>query len=321
MTNFKEKTYDVGVIIGRFQVPELHDAHKYLIDRVIAKHKRVIILIGVTSTLGTKSNPLDFPSRVGLFKEYLTKFETRIILHPLTDVPGNDEVWSKQLDRIVRSVIPLGTVSLYGGRDSFIRHYSGGFDTYELGFESDSEGKKMRKECSQVLIDSRDFRAGQIYQSQNQFPKVFPTVDIAVVRQGDIGLEVLMGLKPNHNGFSFPGGFADPTDENYQETARRELSEEVDVEIDLFLRCVGSYRIADPRYTGEERIITTLFLADYVFGSGAPKSEFIETEWFKLDPSNLGFVADNHKQLFLDIVQFCRDFNIKRKTKSKEGRV
>ena len=37
----------VGVIVGRWQVPDLHAAHKELIQQVLDKHPRVIIFVGL----------------------------------------------------------------------------------------------------------------------------------------------------------------------------------------------------------------------------------------------------------------------------------
>lgn len=39
-------TADCGVIVGRFQVAELHEGHRALIEGVMGRHKKVIILLG-----------------------------------------------------------------------------------------------------------------------------------------------------------------------------------------------------------------------------------------------------------------------------------
>jgi bifunctional NMN adenylyltransferase/nudix hydrolase len=281
-------------------VPELHSGHKELIDAVVAKHKRVIIFLGVTPTLGTKANPLDFTSRIGLLDDYIKKLDTRLVIHPLPDVPGNDIIWSQNLDKIVRSIIPMGSVCLYGGRDSFIKHYTGSYDTYELDIIGNAEGTQVRKEYGQTLINSKDFRAGQIYQSQNKFPTVYPTVDVAVVKQDSMDgtYWVLLGGKPNHDKLQFPGGFADPTDDGYEEAGLREVVEELDVEIDTKLEYIGSYRINDARYTGEEKIITTFYLASYIFGSGNAKDDLSGSIWVPIAEHSLIRIADSHKVLF-----------------------
>ena len=40
------KPTDVAVIVGRFQVNELHDAHIDLITSVTQKHDRVLVFLG-----------------------------------------------------------------------------------------------------------------------------------------------------------------------------------------------------------------------------------------------------------------------------------
>ena len=60
----KKNTTDVGVIVGRFQVNELHAAHRELIDTVIGNHKKVLIFLGLSPVRVTRHNPLDFTSKM-----------------------------------------------------------------------------------------------------------------------------------------------------------------------------------------------------------------------------------------------------------------
>lgn len=297
----KEKPYDVGVIVGRFQVPALTDAHSKLIEYVLSNHKKVQIYLGVAVTLGTKKNPLDFTSRKGMFKAYEEKYTDKLTIMPLLDVPCSDKDWCNYLDRMIRTVSPLGSVCLYGGRDSFLKSYRpfGSFDSYELMPLTEQEGTKVREETAKVVRMSEDFRAGQIYQALNQYPKVFPTVDIAVVKyHNDRTPYVLMGRKPTHIGFSFIGGFVDPTDASYEEAALRELREEASVEVDKNLTYIGSCRIDDSRYTGEERIVTTFYCANYVFGSGCNTTEFVESKWITVSKDSIDEIQQQHRPLF-----------------------
>lgn len=52
-----------GVIIGRFQVPFLHQVHKELIETVVNNHNKTIIILGVSPIPCTIRNPLDFEGR------------------------------------------------------------------------------------------------------------------------------------------------------------------------------------------------------------------------------------------------------------------
>ena len=59
---------ELVVIVGRFQIHELHEGHKSLIDQAIAKaSKAVLILVGATSDNYTERNKalLVLTARVG----------------------------------------------------------------------------------------------------------------------------------------------------------------------------------------------------------------------------------------------------------------
>ncbi|MCK5235431.1 MAG: NUDIX domain-containing protein [Deltaproteobacteria bacterium] len=274
--NYKEKSYDVGVLIGKFQVDELHPGHRQLVEAVIAKHKKVIILVGVSPTLGTKLNPLDYPTRRALFDEYA---DPNVIIQPVWDVPSN-KVWSDNVDHLVRTIAPLGSVCLYGGRDSFIEHYEGIFNTYEYQVVTDQEGTTIRVDLGKEVVDSRDFRKGAIYSSQNRYPTTYPVVDIAVIKENR---SVLLGMKKGGTGLAFPGGFVDPTDESLEKAARRELMEEIDVEVGM-MDYVGSMIIDDWRYRkgSDVSVMTSFFKTPYVNGAASVIDEFEHVGWYDL---------------------------------------
>src|SRR3990172_9189558 len=112
---------DVGVIIGRFQIHELHEAHRDLINAVRAKHGRVIIFVGLSPLRNTPTNPLDFNTRKRMIQETYPDIE----VYYVEDNPS-DYIWSKNLDReITKWLKPFQTATLYGSRDSFIPSYTG----------------------------------------------------------------------------------------------------------------------------------------------------------------------------------------------------
>lgn len=286
--------YDIGVIVGRFQVPELSEGHKHLIDNVIESHSQVIVIIGVSPALGTKKNPLGYTARMQMIQQ---EYQNAIITHVL-DI-NSDDKWSKNVDLIIRSLCPIGSVCLYGGRDSFVGCYSGVYPTFELGITDKKEGTKIRDEVGKEVVNSVDFRKGMIYQTQNQYPKVFPTVDIAVVKKDKKEWRVLMGKRSHDDLYRFPGGFVDPNDESLEETAIRELIEEFDVEVDRdSLQYIGSNRQNDWRYDSpEERITTAFFRVDYMYG-GNVKDEFVSCDWILVSPWGYPKVTKSHRPLF-----------------------
>lgn len=251
---------DVGVIVGRFQVHELHEAHKALIDTVMKNHDSVLLFVGLTPLRGTTKDPLDFAARKRMIQEDYPNLDVYYI-----DDVYDDDRWSSNLDyQIDRWKKPHQTVTLYGSRDSFIPHYTGKFPTQE--FESDIwvSGTTIRRRIANSFNPTKDFRAGMIAASFNRYPTCFPTVDIAVLDKENGN--VLMVKKPDEDGWRFPGGFANPESPSYEADARREVAEETGVEIDG-IKYIGSTLIDDWRYRNNTDQIKTLFFeATYIFG-------------------------------------------------------
>lgn len=290
----KEKNYDIGVIIGRFQTNRLHDEHKALFDKVISKHNKVILFLGIGTAFGTRKDPLDFTSRSEMIKE---DYDTNIsAILPLRDIKKSDELWSKQIDEKVREVFSMGSVVLYGSRDSFIPHYVGGFDTCELESENKISATQIRKEVSNKVERNASFRAGMIYSAYNTYPHVYPTVDIAIVSEDDT--KVLLGRKPYEKEFRFVGGFTDVTDNSYEHAASRETREETGLEVGS-MKYLGSTNVNDKRYEGHDdrAIITTFFKAKYIFGQPKGKDDIAEVKWFKIDELNKTNLVSEHLKL------------------------
>lgn len=310
--------YEAGVVIGRFQVPVLHEVHRSILSFVSENHPKMLVFLGVAPTLGTRENPLDFITRSLMIRE---EFPNATIL-PLMDHPS-DEVWSQNLDQAIRTVFPLESVVLYGGRDSFRDSYKGQFDTKQMlpGMIPITavSGTEIRQEVAmQPPIASEAFRRGVIYACMRQYPRAFGTVDVAVYRTrwvyagqteteqkfaGQVQ-EVLLGRKKDHGGLCFPGGFVSPNDGSLEEAVVRELHEETHLEVGgaRALHYIGSYRVDDWRYTKTDRIITTLFAAQYVFGREQAGDDLPRVEWHPVDYDTANAMVSYHRPLFLDLM-------------------
>lgn len=265
-----------GVIIARFQSPYLHEGHKALITSVQERHNQVVIVLGVSPVRGSRRNPLDFPTRERMIKK---EFPDVVVL-PLSDHPL-DTRWSQQLDTLLASAFPGGQFVLYGSRDSFKTYYSGGHETVELPETGGHNSTLIREKISDKVLDSQEFRTGIIYAYANTYLKVFPTVDVALFRNNRT--ELLLGRKDIDNKWRVPGGFCDPTDASYEEAAARELREECGALEISALQYMASFRMDDWRYRREEdKIITTLFAADFLAGTPIGSDDIAEVAWFTL---------------------------------------
>lgn len=275
-----DEQHDVGVIVGRFQVPELHQAHEDLIESVITRHDKVIIFLGLSPVPVTRENPLDFEAR----KQMLLDRFPKVIVAYAKDM-ASDEVWSKKLDSQIGDLTtPAQKPVLYGGRDSFIAHYSGKFPTVELEPEVyvNFSGSEIRKQiASRSTKATPEFRAGASWAAWSRFPVCYPTVDVAILNDDEN--ELLMAKKPHEDKWRFIGGFADPSSPSLEADARREVAEEAHIEI-TDPKYIGSCIIDDWRYRTEaDKIKTTFFVAKFFSGSPKPDDDIEELGWLKLN--------------------------------------
>lgn len=296
-----QNTKPTGVIIARFQTPSLHEGHLTLIRQVKQKHNRVLIILGVSPVRGSRKNPLDYYTRERMIKQQFPE----IIVLPLSD-QKSDAVWSQKLDELLRNNFPHENFLLYGSRDSFMGTYTGKYTTEALPPVKDYNATAMREALSDKVFDTEEFRAGIIYNTYNLFPSVYATVDIALFRNNK--QELLLGRKPNENAWRLPGGFSDPTDDNFEMAAARELQEECGT-LDIGpMEYVASLRVNDWRYRSEvNKIITTLFSTDLVAGTPAAGDDLAEVKWVTVKniPAliNQGEIVDTHLPLLAKLIE------------------
>lgn len=295
-----EKGFDVGVIVGRFQVDDLTEGHKILIDEVIRNHKRVIIFLGLSPAKCTVNNPLDFEARRLMLKEVYPDIEVAYI----TDVSSNT-LWCDTLDRMIVErlhkekmggiTVDMETVCLYGGRDSFLEQYCGKFPCRELAPESYPSGTERRKELSRKVNKSRDFRHGVIWAIMNQWPACQPTVDIAIFNENFS--RILLGRKPEEVLFRLVGGFVEPGD-TYEQTVEKEAVEETHLRV-LEAVYLKSFLINDWRYKSEvNKITSALFITNRWEGTPEPGDDIAELRWFPFNKNLLDSVVKEHIDMF-----------------------
>jgi len=290
----------IGVVVGRFQVPSLHKGHLGLLDHVCSIHKDVLIVLGSTTAKGSAKDPLDFQTRKSLFDSFISsKVYTNgwMKIANIMD-SGSDEVWSVNLDKVIKDNFPGRDVILYGGRDSFIPYYKGSFPTKVVPDVDAAEGTALRVAASKMPVANEDFRKGVIYGAYNQWPRCFATVDIGIVRDAGNGWEILVVHKWKGDQDRLVGGFADPSDLSFEAAAIREAKEETGLDLTK-LTYVTSTRQSDFRYKDRDRIITTLFLADVTGSNQVPVAgdDIVDVEWKTLDANLIAHVHPTHKEL------------------------
>jgi bifunctional NMN adenylyltransferase/nudix hydrolase len=285
----------IGAVVGRFQVHDLHEGHRALIDEA-NKHARLVVFIGISPYLVTPNDPLDFAAREQMVKALYPN----AVVSPLADMP-TDAGWSAAIDSRLAEVFPLDKPTLYFGRGSSRSKYSGRLPTSEIDAIALHSGTDIRTAVGKQVQDSADFRAGVIYAAHNMWQRAVPAVDIAITRKAAIGYEVLLGQRSNEGGqYRFPGGHVDIRDESSEVAARREAQEETGVEIGT-LQYIGSFRVKSGSHWA---MFTNFYAAPYVFGSATASDDIDRVEWMPLHKlSSLPF-ADAHAALANALLNF-----------------
>lgn len=297
MKEAKEQVYDCGVIVGRFQVDSLSEGHMQIIEHVYESHPKTIIFLGLSPCKCTVNNPLDFESRKQMILEC---FPNASVLY-IKDM-HSDKRWSETLDEQISDICgPNQKVTIYGSRDSFIKHYTGSYYCTELEQEVYSSGTEIRRSISAKVKSSADFRKGVIWATSNQYPKAFPTIDVAIVNE-DI-TKILLGKRRQEDKYRFIGGFVSPG-ETLEETVLREAKEESNVDLHS-PQYICSVSVNDWRYKNEvDKILTSLFIAVKKEGTPRPGDDIHELKWFDINDKLAYEVVDTHVILAQKFIEF-----------------
>jgi bifunctional NMN adenylyltransferase/nudix hydrolase len=208
----------------------------------------------------------------------------------------------------------MGDITLYGSRDSFIDHYSGKFETCMLAPIDDIiPATEIRKAIGGETLDTKDFRHGVIYSTQNRYPKMYFCVDIAMIKGASMkDYEIILGTKYGDGKLRLVGGFCDQH-ETLESTCKREMHEESNLWIEGGLQYIGSYAIDDWRYrNSEDKIVSTFFLTEYTFGSPFSNDDLDDVSWHKLKDIKLKDMCDSHKPMIKDLLLYLKLKEIKR---------
>lgn len=286
----------VAVVVGRFQVSDLHQGHMDLLRLAEKECGQLMIILGSARFMGRRKNVMNFQVRLPMLQEL---FPNATIVN-LQD-QGAKEIWSKKLDALIREYFPFEEVVLYGGRDSFINQYVGKFPCVEIKSFHEESGTEKRLQTGRVVINSSDFRSGMIYHANHLPVNPYPTVDAAICKtSGGIPVEVLLGRRGGSSTWRFCGGFVDLDDPSLEAAIYREISEELPGIIHEKPKYLGSTKILDWRCDEDESIITSFFLCEYISGETSGDDDLPEAKWFSIQSIKDGNVdiTKEHQVLF-----------------------
>lgn len=251
----------IGVIVARFQVPFLHEGHRYIIDYVLERHETVLVVLGVSYAM-TDRNPLSFEMRKGMLESC---YPGKLTIVPSDSLPSSYEERSRKIDEIIKGTFPDCNAVVYGSRDSFIHTYKGFFEKREVPTVFSGSATEIRQNIG--IINSSDFRSGVIYSAVHRKRIGYPTVDVAILNSASQQV-LLVGKKEEEGKFRFPGVFFDPeVDGSYEDAGIRCVEKEILTIKTSYPTLIKSHKIDDWRFRKtHDGVITILMRVEYISG-------------------------------------------------------
>lgn len=272
------KTFDVAVVIGRFQ--PFHDGHLALLRAALDVAPRVFVVLGSAFAARSPRNPWTHEERAATILGALTTEEQqRITFVPMRDYFFEPR-WRKELVKAVTALTQPGArIGVVGHFKDSTSDYLKGFEAWGLvrvALQGDVHATALRRDyflgngeaCSSVVPAStrawlahfatsseyraiaEELRALEAYRKAWQaapFPPVFVTVDAVVTCQARV-LLIQRGKAPGKGLWAVPGGFLELGETLYQ-SALRELREETG----LVLEGVASVPVASHVFDHPQR--------------------------------------------------------------------
>lgn len=317
-----------AVIVGRFQAPTLHEGYQKLLEEGFdtSKYDNVLIIVCNAYRIPSKTDPLNYQQRLHILHDYIKTVHTRgnFQIAPLNDNPS-DEVWSNNLDVIVEAHgFKLKDCIFLHSRDSFHTYYSGNIENcVEVEAVKSVSSTDVRGQLKYLTKRdvNEDFARGVTYATQQGYPQIVPTVDVAILLKTSEGVKLVLGRKPNMSTYCLPGGFLDISDENIKFAGAREVEEETGIVVssDEF-EYVDSIFIKDWRFKGDDRILTTLFvtvldasLPNYPYriknfkaGDDLESVTTLPLGLFADEQTQIELISKNHQELIKKVVRYAK---------------
>lgn len=275
-----------AVVVGTFQQIEIGAFEKAFINQLQNQYPEVIIVIASAPIPSSRNHPLDIETRkLMLEKEFpnakIASFKKQI----------SAQATSQALENAIIKVVGESKDC-----QLFVFKESNNLTQYELTYPI--EWVDLPEYAPHITSDAdrsqEAYRVGVFQTVRAQYPKVFPTVDVAIV-SGD---KVLLGRKPQQALFRFIGGFIDPEDDCFEDAAIREAEEETGLKLTK-ARYIGTAKIDDWRYREEvDKIITSFFVAEYEGGIPIAQDDIEELRWFDIASLTEQDFVEEHRVIF-----------------------
>lgn len=93
------KLKNLAVFLGRFQ--PFHIGHYSIVEKILAEHERLILIIGSAEKSGTEENPWTLQEREAIIRASIPlELQERMDIVGLDDVPDDDE-WGENLKNLI----------------------------------------------------------------------------------------------------------------------------------------------------------------------------------------------------------------------------
>jgi ADP-ribose pyrophosphatase YjhB (NUDIX family) len=303
-----------GAVVGRFQTPELTQGHIKLLDRSRNDNDGLIVILGTIDGPPNPRNPLSFEVR----KQMIQQRYPDALIDALKDesdhnyAPGNDR-WSQRLDETVSRLSNNQPVTFYVGRDSFVSCYTGKYSIIESNFSiNEICATELREQLKTVIFNSVDFRAGIIHANMNAWHRTYHTVDMALLKKVEGGIQICLIRKPNSIHWQLPGGFVN-ANELFTEAAAREMLEETGLKSKVGWKYVTDFMVDDWRVRGVPYVDhKTILMRGWANKNDEPvaNDDVEDAQWFWIDgvaKTMDKLIAKGHWELLWEIIAYTEE--------------